>query len=246
MKPKIAMEQRTFKNYDDEVPELFKAIKDCKWTEVLDRCKYHPEEANIWVFKTNLTRSTVQWCVLPIHQACAREAPEPVISGLLKANPTSISAKGYQMSQQDRKSSPDKIDQDSGNLPIHYACEWGAAIEVLTQLLIAHPEAIKESDRRGLTPLEIVQRGENANKAEAISLLKEVEQHGVEFLAGDQGSRVAKLEKENAVLKRKLHMLVDALKLLMSGQQDMIDTALRTKKDMEDVEGLLQDMHISR
>lgn len=163
-------------NYDENVTRLYKYIEKEKWDDAARRCKDRPEEARVWVYRKNPDGKTIRWCVLPIHQACARHCPEAVMSSLLVAYPNGVKKKSFQMASE--KTAPKSlrdIDYNDGNLPVHFACEWGVDVEVISMLLSAFPESVQIHDRRGLTAMNIAMRGKYENKDQIMSSIDSVE-----------------------------------------------------------------------
>lgn len=114
-------------DYNWKVKPLFEAISDSEWEAAIESVTTDPYQAQKWDDKSRF---------LPIHSACACQAPASLISALIKAYPDGVSC----------------VD-DQGMLPLHYACGNQASREVIRFLLVAYPEATKIPDPDGMLPL---------------------------------------------------------------------------------------------
>ena len=81
--------------------------------------------------------------MLPVFQACRRQAPAWLVSSLFSSFPESA----YLTTQ-------------FGELPLHLAVESGAAPEVVNLIMVANWEAIVTPDNSGRIPTDILDRGE--------------------------------------------------------------------------------------
>ena len=81
-----------------EVPEILELISSQSWTEIIRKLQDEPSDASI------LLDSSTGQSNLAIHEACKHQPPVAVIDSLIKANPSSVMAKGQW-----------------GYLPIHFA-----------------------------------------------------------------------------------------------------------------------------
>jgi ankyrin repeat protein len=73
---------------------------------------------------------------LPLHDACAYEAPLEVVQYLVKAHPKSL-----------------KVTDNYGYLPLHHACIGGAPLEVVSYLVEARPQTLLVTDNEGNLPI---------------------------------------------------------------------------------------------
>mmetsp|Transcript_12617 Transcript_12617/g.15895 ORF Transcript_12617/g.15895 Transcript_12617/m.15895 type:complete len:301 (+) Transcript_12617:117-1019(+) len=186
-------------NYEEGVTRLYRCIEKEKWEEAKRRCRERPEEARVWIYRKNPDGNTIRWCVLPIHQACARHCPEGVMHSLLVAYPNGVRKKSYQMASE--KTAPRSlrdIDYNDGNLPIHFACEWGVPVKVIEMLIGAFPESVRIQDRRGLNPMTIAIRAKYEHKDRIVAVIDNAEhelkmrnlESQVNTLAGEFGKEV--------------------------------------------------------
>lgn len=81
-----------------EVPEIVEMIESQAWTEIIRKLQDEPAEASIKLDSPTGASN------LAIHEACKHQPPVAVIDSLIKANPSSVMAKGQW-----------------GYLPIHFA-----------------------------------------------------------------------------------------------------------------------------
>mmetsp|Transcript_3424 Transcript_3424/g.5670 ORF Transcript_3424/g.5670 Transcript_3424/m.5670 type:complete len:469 (-) Transcript_3424:133-1539(-) len=123
-------------DYDKNITRLYEAITNCDWDIAIDAVNEMPRESRTWVVRHYEDTDDIMWRFLPIHSACARQPPAPVISALLKAYPEGARS----------------ID-DQGMYPLHYACGNQASREVVRLLLVANPQAAKITDPRGMLPI---------------------------------------------------------------------------------------------
>mmetsp|Transcript_753 Transcript_753/g.835 ORF Transcript_753/g.835 Transcript_753/m.835 type:complete len:546 (+) Transcript_753:75-1712(+) len=128
-------------DYDKNVTGLYESISESDWDVAIDDVKANPEEAKTWVVRRHRdgVQDGVMWRFLPIHSACARQPPEPLINTLLSVYPDGA-----------------KCLDDQGMLPIHYACGNQASIEVIRLLLLANADGAFTADPNGMLPIHYV------------------------------------------------------------------------------------------
>jgi hypothetical protein len=127
----------TFPFVDDKnITRLYEAITNCDWDIAINAVHEMPRESRTWVVRHYEGSDDIMWRFLPIHSACARQPPAPVISSLLKAYPEGA-----------------RCIDDQGMYPLHYACGNQASREVVRLLLVANPQAAKIADPRGMLPI---------------------------------------------------------------------------------------------
>eukprot|EP00586_Coscinodiscus_wailesii_P020478 CAMPEP_0172505362 /NCGR_PEP_ID=MMETSP1066-20121228/185871_1 /TAXON_ID=671091 /ORGANISM="Coscinodiscus wailesii, Strain CCMP2513" /LENGTH=228 /DNA_ID=CAMNT_0013281939 /DNA_START=321 /DNA_END=1007 /DNA_ORIENTATION=- len=118
---------------------------------------------------------------------------------LLVAYPNGVRKKSYQMASE--KTAPRSlrdIDYNDGNLPIHFACEWGVPVKVIEMLIGAFPESVRIQDRRGLNPMTIAIRAKYEHKDRIVAVIDNAEhelkmrnlESQVNTLAGEFGKEV--------------------------------------------------------
>ena len=81
-----------------EVPEILELISSQSWTSIIRKLQDEPSDAAI-LFDSSTGQSN-----LAIHETCKHQPPVAVVESLIKANPSSVMAKGQW-----------------GYLPIHFA-----------------------------------------------------------------------------------------------------------------------------
>lgn len=142
---------------------LLSLVQSYDWAGTLARIASHPDEA----------RAVGVQGRKPLHVACDHDAPAVVVQALLKAYPEASTKVGtsnmnpLHITCSSQHASVHVIrvlleggipyqtqmrDVD-GDTPLHAACRCGAPIEVLEVLLSANPQAVRERDYEGLTPL---------------------------------------------------------------------------------------------
>jgi len=128
-------------DYDKNVTKLYESISESDWDVAIGNVKANPEEAKTWVVRRHRDglQEGVMWRFLPIHSACARQPPEPLINTLLSVYPHGA-----------------KCLDDQGMLPIHYACGNQASIEVIRLLLLANADGAFIADPNGMLPIHYV------------------------------------------------------------------------------------------
>ena len=85
---------------------------------------------------------------LPLHMACERRAPHPVISALLRAHPDAASTCGRH-----------------GHLPLHIAAERNLPSPVILSLIRSYPEALDCKNHSRLLPRDYLQRNDVSSEA---------------------------------------------------------------------------------
>jgi len=176
---------KNFVNYDLDVTPLYKAIESENWDLAKKCCIAKPKDVRTWIFKENTDEKSIRWCVLPIHQACARHCPKDLMVHLIKMYPSGVRKNSFQNTIEQRApKNVHEIDYSEGNLPIHFATEWGVQKEVISMLLKSYPESVTVRDRRGLTPTAILRKVKYANKDEIIA----------EFARFESNHRMEKME----------------------------------------------------
>lgn len=128
-------------DYDKNVTGLYESISESDWDVAIGDVKANPEEVKTWVVRRHRdgVQDGVMWRFLPIHSACARQPPEPLINTLLSVYPDGA-----------------KCLDDQGMLPIHYACGNQASIEVIRLLLLSNADGAFTSDPNGMLPIHYV------------------------------------------------------------------------------------------
>mmetsp|Transcript_27538 Transcript_27538/g.60331 ORF Transcript_27538/g.60331 Transcript_27538/m.60331 type:complete len:1339 (+) Transcript_27538:180-4196(+) len=156
-------------NYETGPTALYRAIENREWTSAIGRARHCPSEAGTWVYRLGGDGETVRWKVLPLHQACAREPPPSVIYALLAAHPDAASS--YHPLPTNGDSSSSSI--TAGALPLHYAAQWGASVEVVRILLAAYPHGMFVRDNRGLLAEDIAKLSKYPNRDAVVQTLEE-------------------------------------------------------------------------
>lgn len=132
-------------DYDKNITGLYQAITQSNWEKAIAACKRNPNEAKTWVVRhyedgdDSTGEKEIMWRFLPIHSACARQPPAPLITALLQAYPDGA-----------------KCIDDQGMYALHYACGNQAAREVIRLLLMSFPDAAKMRDPRGMLPIHYI------------------------------------------------------------------------------------------
>ena len=101
---------------------------------------------------------------IPLHYACSRQAPLPIVEYLLRRYPHGL-----------------QVGNKYQAFPLHYACDRGAPLEVIQLLVNAYPQALDQKALFGNLPIHLLVANE-ASTLEAIQFL--VDQY-------PQGLRVA-------------------------------------------------------
>lgn len=137
--------------------QLNSLVEGGKWNRASKRVQGYKGEATLWIVGPD--EKGLVWKRLPLHACCKKQPPKEFIQELLGAWRESCSHKDNQRS-----------------LPLHYACAFGASIDVIELLLRSSPNSIMVRNRDGLTPIEIFrlacQEQEVASKDEILSLLE--------------------------------------------------------------------------
>ena len=124
-------------DYDTNPTSLYELLETSAWEKARLRCRTHPEEVRTWIVrkdKNNMTR----WKLLPLHAAIIFQSPSFVVSTLLERYPAAAMRK-----------------DDQGMLPLHLAFRHKQDDEDLLELLLLeHPRAVHQRDRRDRIPLE--------------------------------------------------------------------------------------------
>jgi hypothetical protein len=113
------------------------------WDGVLAALKREITLASQWVYGMDefaLSTTPVVWKRLPIHLACAYDAPSNIVSTLLQIYPQGTSM----------------VDPHDGSLPLHIACQHvSPSIGVVKMLLDSYQQATKIANRKGRIPLHV-------------------------------------------------------------------------------------------
>lgn len=164
-------------DYSKNPTDLFKAIEEKKWDDILATLRSDPTQASKWVLRKGKD-GTITWRRLPLHEACIRKPSDAVMTALIKAYPRAVRA------------------TDSyGRLPLHHACVHGCSVAIIDQLLMAYPESIDVSDVWGKTPLLNAQASTSPNKDNIIEALEKRPSH--------YAVRVAELKQKAAEEKQR-------------------------------------------
>lgn len=186
-------------DFDKNLTELYKAITDEAWDTAITVCRKRPIQAATWVVRhyddddhtVDEEEKEIMWRFLPIHSACARRPPAPVIAALIKAypdGPRCIDDQGmyalhYACGNQASRdvirqlllSCPEAagIPDPRGMLPIHYLACWGpSSVAVLDMILVAYGDVINRRDDEGNTPLDLATEGDYPHRNAVIEALK--------------------------------------------------------------------------
>ncbi len=176
--------------------KLFSYIEKKKWDKVLERLQTNPEEASIWVSRSDLATGKLQWRLLPLHSALypvfatdengmkirsGIRAKIYVIEKLLKVYPAAVMARC-----------------DRGMTPLHLASRNSAPIIVITKLLQMYPKGLEVEDNKGRTPIQVVNDSNTFGKDRILHALKDFsydvrmkhevrDDHGGEYRVYDKG-----------------------------------------------------------
>ena len=176
--------------------DLFTLVRQRKWDHVIERARLFPEESSVsfsLTFNNGVTIST-----LPIHIACAHNAPVRVILTLLSSDPYTCEITDgigrTPLHNAMRYGSDIKlvrvlmaigpkavyVKAGDGSLPIHYACRYATSladhIPMIKHLLWAHPDSMTEVDVSGYLPRDWAFNNPNpAIQTEIINLLDSFE-----------------------------------------------------------------------
>lgn len=128
-------------DYDSAPSTLYSLLEASHWTLAATRCKTHPTEVRTWVVRRDRETSDIRWTLLPIHAAVIFQCPTSVIEAILEQYPQGLSR-------------PD----DQGMLPLHLAFRHQRQRDdehLLELLLTRYPEAVRATDVRGRTPVDL-------------------------------------------------------------------------------------------
>jgi len=141
-------------DYDINPTELYLAVQDGRWDDVMDRSKTHSHEASTWVYRQDDVggkgaMKLLRWRLLPLHAAVIFRAPKEVVIALLVANSDSAACR-----------------DDQGKLPLHLSLRRRSGDaefdeEVVSILTEAYPEGTRTPDNKGRTPIDIVEEYTN-------------------------------------------------------------------------------------
>jgi hypothetical protein len=121
--------------------QLHELIDQCKWDELLEAWRSNPN-----VFQADAREPHRD--DLPLHMACERRAPVPVILTILKLHPDATKVKGR-----------------GDNLAIHVATQRNLSDELIEALIRAYPEALDEVNQANFTPQSIGHSDIETNQA---------------------------------------------------------------------------------
>lgn len=132
-------------DYDINPTELYLAVQDGRWDDVLNRSKTHPHEASTWVYRQEGAMKQLRWRLLPLHAAVIFRAPKEAVIALLVANSDSAACR-----------------DDQGKVPLHLSLRRRSGDaefdeEVVSILTKAYPEGTRAPDNEGRTPFDIVE-----------------------------------------------------------------------------------------
>jgi len=119
------------------IKTIIKDIDDRKWNKVKARLTLYPSDAS-HRFGIKSINGDMTLCY-PLHMACMRQPPKSIVLTMLDV---------YQ-------SANNKKDSMHGRLPVHYACRFGASLEVIMLLFSMNPGSIKERENDGSLPLHL-------------------------------------------------------------------------------------------
>eukprot|EP00559_Dactyliosolen_fragilissimus_P005110 CAMPEP_0184855258 /NCGR_PEP_ID=MMETSP0580-20130426/557_1 /TAXON_ID=1118495 /ORGANISM="Dactyliosolen fragilissimus" /LENGTH=379 /DNA_ID=CAMNT_0027349727 /DNA_START=590 /DNA_END=1729 /DNA_ORIENTATION=+ len=108
------------------------------WKFAVNELKSNPKDACIWNETYASDGRTLTSRVLPIHTACALNAPVQIVRSLIVANRSGL-----------------KEPDNKGFLPIHYACSNFALKDVIYELIHAYPQSVDIIDPSGMFPLHL-------------------------------------------------------------------------------------------
>jgi hypothetical protein len=128
-------------DYESAPSTLYSLLEASHWTLAATRCKTHPTEVRTWVVRRDRDTNDVRWTLLPIHAAVIFQSPTSVVEAMLEHYPQGASR-------------PD----DQGMLPLHLAFRHQRQRDdehLLEVLLTRYPEAVRATDVRGRTPIDL-------------------------------------------------------------------------------------------
>ena len=124
-------------DYDTNPTSLYELLETSAWEKARLRCRTHPEEVRTWIVRKDKNHMT-RWKLLPLHAAIIFQSPSFVVSTLLERYPAAAMRK-----------------DDQGMLPLHLAFRHKQEDEDLLELLLLeHPRAVHQRDRRDRIPLD--------------------------------------------------------------------------------------------
>ena len=150
---------------------LFNLIEKKKWDRVVERMRTNPEEASIWVSRSDDATGKLQWRLLPLHSAlypvettdadgnsirCGIRAKIYVVEELLKVYPAAVLAR-----------------DDQGMTPLHLASRNSAPVSVITKLLHMYAKGLEVQDNKGRTPLQLVNDSNTFGKERVLHVLND-------------------------------------------------------------------------
>lgn len=126
-------------NYDDTCPVLFQLVEKQDWRAVIERCKEHPREASVKVFRVDPSKgkesAKVKWEFYPLHAAVAFKASAKAVAYLIRAHKDAVMSC-----------------DDQGMLPLHLAFRHSASEATIDLLLEVYPEGMNVKDKKGRLP----------------------------------------------------------------------------------------------
>lgn len=146
------MEER---DYDKNPTQLYTSLQSLKWEDVIKRIETNPEEAKIWIYRTEVDGIGLRWRLLPIHASIIFKAPVEVVESVITVY-----------------SEAAKQCDDQQSLPIHLAYKRGASASTYRVLLDAYPGSIDVKDAKGRTPRDLAKAGSGPRHVEFVYALK--------------------------------------------------------------------------
>mmetsp|Transcript_8132 Transcript_8132/g.12700 ORF Transcript_8132/g.12700 Transcript_8132/m.12700 type:complete len:247 (-) Transcript_8132:75-815(-) len=114
---------------------------------------------------------TGNFSTTPLHAACVYRASLEVIEFLLTQYP-----------------SASKIRNKHLNYPIHFACEYGVSTPSVIKILVeVNPQALKEKNKLGQTPYQIIQRKDTSADPDVLRILQEYYQQQATITTNTSG-----------------------------------------------------------
>lgn len=127
-----------------ESSELTSLIKSGDWGACIERCRQRPHEAAERL--TIQSRSGAIIRCTPIHYLLERSPPIDVVQAVVNAAATATKSP-----QKDAILKEKTMPGES--LPLHVACTWGSASDIISYLVKCYPDATKGKDHGGNIPL---------------------------------------------------------------------------------------------
>lgn len=174
---------------------------------------------------------------LPLHIACRERNSKAVVAALLSAEPNAAKVQddegklplhlacrqGVAVQIVDSlivcyyrgARTPDLYDL----LPLHWACAQNASVNIIESLLRANPDSVDHKDKWGRTPISLANASTNPEKEAIIktlntdpsfwttSLMDEIDSLKNQLETSTNNKEVDNLQKENLMLKEKIHDL---------------------------------------